>query len=178
MVSHAPVPHSKGRKTLLEKGKESWEVSRKQRVSGISLAELLPGEKSLVLLGSAIAAGHESFPLWSPNSASLRFLFIIYFTPLRNEILQDPLCSLTLTVWNVGDLCLCGQYLTSVGEEEAEKFSFFLSKTQQFIGFLEDNSGRWSTCCTGSQVVISLLTLLFALFLVLSHSAFPSLVFS
>ena len=52
------------------------------RVHGFSWTELLLGKKRSLssLLGSAIVAGHESFPCWCLDSIWMRFLFIHFFT--------------------------------------------------------------------------------------------------
>ena len=71
--------HGKGRRTLLQRGKESWEGYSKQRVHGFSLVESLPGNQSFFfLLGSAIIQGVRAPPSGFPTQFFWGFCSLIF----------------------------------------------------------------------------------------------------
>ena len=78
---YASSPHSKETRTLLQRGRGSWEGSSKQRVHGSSLAESFSGkegESFFFLLVLANVAGHESSLLRSPETVR-GFCSLIFF---------------------------------------------------------------------------------------------------
>lgn len=80
MLSHVCASlHTAREGEFLQKGEGSWKGCSKQRDPDISLAESLPRKKS-IFLGSAIITGRESTPFCFPNSISLSFPFINFFT--------------------------------------------------------------------------------------------------
>ena len=77
-ASHMQVPEGQRKNNFIDR-KGSWKGCSKQRDPDISLAESLPRKKS-IFLGSAIITGRESTPFCFPNSISLSFPFINFFT--------------------------------------------------------------------------------------------------
>ena len=81
MMSHVQVSHKSGgdqRGACFYRGDRKLGGDGKQRVHGVSLAELLLGKKrrrSFFPLSSAVMTGFESFPFWSPNSEFFVFVF-------------------------------------------------------------------------------------------------------
>ena len=77
MVSHVQVAACQQRRTLLQRGKGSWEGYHKQRVHGFSLAESLPGKKrSLPSCWALLALQGMRAPPSGRPALLLRFLFI------------------------------------------------------------------------------------------------------
>ena len=89
MVSHMQVPHSKEKRTLLRKGKQSCESYSKQKSSWLFIGWLLARkeEESLFfLLDSSIVSGHESAPFLSPNSYLIEISIFFFFLPFDQDI--------------------------------------------------------------------------------------------